>query len=79
MSHSKLVSVFSDSLNIDTALVVDSLAYSEHPNWDSTAHMILITDLEEAFDVMLEPDDIIDMSSVGKAKRILKKHGIDFS
>ncbi|MBO1255237.1 acyl carrier protein [Alteromonas sp. 5E99-2] len=78
MSNTTLIDVFSTSLNIESNLVVDTLAYSEHPNWDSTAHMILITDLESAFDVMLEPDDIIDMSSVAKARRILAKHGVAF-
>ena len=78
MSNSKLKDVFSKSLNITPDLVIDSLAYSEHPHWDSTAHMILVTDLEEAFDIMLEPDDIIDMSSFAKARRILGKHGVDF-
>lgn len=78
MSLTTLQDVFSESLNIDKQEVVDTLAYSEHPNWDSTAHMILIADLEAAFDVMLEPDDIIDMSSVAKAKRILARHGVSF-
>lgn len=78
MSLSTLTQVFSDSLNIAHSEINDTLAYSEHPNWDSTAHMILITDLEAAFDIMLEPDDIIDMSSFAKAKRILGRHGVEF-
>jgi acyl carrier protein len=78
MSLSTLNQVFSDSLNIAYSEINDTLAYSEHPNWDSTAHMILITDLEAAFDIMLEPDDIIDMSSFAKAKRILGRHGVEF-
>jgi acyl carrier protein len=40
--------------------------------------MILIAELEDQFDVMLDTDDIIDMSSVGKAKEILGKYELSF-
>jgi len=36
-------------------------------------HMSLIAALEDAFDIMLETDDIIDMSSYEKGKEILTK------
>jgi acyl carrier protein len=40
--------------------------------------MILIAELEDQFDVMLDTDDIIDMSSVAQAKKILTKYDINF-
>ena len=40
--------------------------------------MLLIAELENTFNVMLDTDDIIDLSSVAKAKEILAKHGITF-
>lgn len=73
-----LVEAFSQGLGIDTSTVNDELAYNTIPQWDSTAHMILISELESRFDVMLDTDDIIDMSSVAKAKEILAKHGVPF-
>jgi len=59
-------------------MVVDSLAYQSISEWDSVGHMALVAGLEEAFDIMLDTDDIIDMSSVAKAKEILGKHDITF-
>jgi hypothetical protein len=38
--------------------------------------MILIAELENQFSIMLDTDDIIDLSSVLKAKQILKKYDI---
>ena len=73
-----LTDAFSQGLGIDSSLVNDELAYNTIPEWDSTAHMILISELESRFDVMLDTDDIIDMSSVAQAKQILAKHGIRF-
>ena len=36
--------------------------------------MVLIAELENVFDVMLDTDDIIDLSSVAQAKIILQKY-----
>ncbi len=74
----KLQQVFCHSLGIEPEQVTDSLTYNTIKEWDSTAHMILIAELEDSFDVMLDTDDIIDMSSVGKAKEILAKYDIQF-
>jgi len=39
--------------------------------------MILITEIEDVFDISIETDDVIDMSSVEKAKEIVKKYGVE--
>lgn len=46
--------------------------------WDSVGHMGLIAQIEEAFDIMMEPDDIVDLSSFEKGKEILAKYNIKF-
>ena len=41
--------------------------------------MGLIAQLEEQFGIMMEPDDIVDLSSFEKGKEILvAKYGVDF-
>ncbi len=72
----KLYEAFAKALNIRLDQVSDSLAYNSIPEWDSVAHMALIAELEAAFDVMLDTDDIIGMSSVGAAREILEKHSV---
>ena len=37
-----------------------------------------VAELEACFDVMLDTDEIIDMSSVSKARQILQNHGVAF-
>lgn len=75
----KLIDTFADALDIDKSLVIDTLAYQSIEQWDSVTHMILITQLEEAFDVSIDTDDVIDLSSVAKAVEILSKYNIDFN
>ncbi|MBT80958.1 MAG: acyl carrier protein [Alteromonadaceae bacterium] len=77
-NQQKLVQSFVQALGIGAEQVTDELTYNTIKEWDSTAHMILISELENTFDVMLDTDDIIDMSSVGKAKEILTKYDVQF-
>ena len=50
------------------------LEYQAVETWDSVGHMGLIAALEEAFDIMMDTDDIIDLSSYEKGKEILTKN-----
>lgn len=77
-NNQKLVNSFHEALGINVSLIVESLAYQAVPEWDSISHMILISQLEEDFNVSFETDDVIDMSSFAKAKEILTKYGISF-
>ena len=55
------------------------LKYQDIQAWDSVGHMSLIAALEDAFDIMMDTDDIIDFSSYEKGKEILaKNYDIEF-
>ena len=56
------------------------LEYQAVPAWDSVGHMSLIAALEDAFDIMMDTDDIIDLNSYEKGKEILAKaeYGVEF-
>jgi acyl carrier protein len=78
MNKEKLRTCFSQSLGISMDRVRDDLAYNTIEEWDSVGHMTLVAGIETAFDVMLDTDDILDLSSVRQAVTILRKHGVDF-
>lgn len=73
-----LEQVFADALGVEVGTVSDALAYNSIPQWDSVAHMGLIAQLEDHYGVLLDTDDIIDMSSVARAREILTKYGVVF-
>ena len=52
---------------------LNGLEYQGIAAWDSVGHMSLIAALEDAFDIMMDTDDIIDFSSYEKGKEILAK------
>ena len=74
----KLKKAFVEALGVNEDIIIDSLEYQSIKEWDSVSHMILITELEDIFEISIETDDVLDMSSVGKAKEILSKYKIDF-
>lgn len=55
-----------------------TLNYNSIQAWDSVGHMELIAELEEAFDIMMETDDIIDFGSYEIGKKTLDKYGVKF-
>ena len=73
----KYNNVFCENLNV-TADQLDGLKYQGVELWDSVGHMTLVAALEDAFDIMMDTDDIIDLSSYEKGKEILKKYDVEF-
>ncbi|WP_354686939.1 acyl carrier protein [Cupriavidus necator] len=72
----KLHRVFADVLCIEQERVTDDLTYNTIPEWDSVAHMALVAEIENLFEIMMDTDDIVDMSSVAKAREILAKYRV---
>ena len=69
---------FIESFSIDESKLGDNLEYNTIPEWDSVGHMGLIAELEEAFDIEMEMDDIIDFSSYKKGFELVAKYGVEF-
>lgn len=72
----KYTNVFVENLQV-SAEECNELKYQGVELWDSVGHMTLVAALEDAFDIMLDTDDIIDLSSFEKGKEILAKYDIE--
>ena len=72
----KYTDVFASSLEIDKNVVEDD-EYQKIEGWDSVGHMNLISNLEDAFDIMLDTDDILAFNSFKVGIEILKKYDVD--
>lgn len=59
------------------ASTLEELIYMGIEQWDSVGHMSLVAAIEDAFDVMMDTDDIIDFSSYKKGIEILKKYEVE--
>jgi acyl carrier protein len=65
---------FRESLDLDPTFDVTTLTYRGHPSWTSLGHMTLVAALEDRFDVMLDSEDILEMSSYHKVVEIMDKY-----
>lgn len=70
---------FATGLNVDVdAIDWANLEYRGVPQWDSVAHMAVIAEIEDAFDIMIDIDDVIAMSSFAIATQIVENYGVSF-
>ena len=77
-NYEKYLNVYIESFSV-TAEQAEKLVYQGITEWDSVGHMGLIAAIEDAFDIMMDTDDIIDLSSFEKGKEILiKNYNIEF-
>lgn len=62
---------------------VESFALNENFNkdtveeWDSVHQLNIVAILEESFDIMFEPEDIMDLTSYERGKEILRKYEVE--
>jgi acyl carrier protein len=68
--------VFIESFSVTADQLNEGLVYQSVQQWDSIGHMGMVAALEEAFDIMLETDDIIDFGSYLKGIEILAKYDV---
>ncbi len=69
--------VFMDCFMVESSQLTEDFVYQSIEEWDSVGHMTMIAALEEAFDIMMETDDIIDFGSYTKGTEILAKYDIE--
>jgi len=77
-NQEKYDQVFIECFSVEKIVLNDEFVYQCIPEWDSVGHMAMIAALEDAFEIMMETDDIIDFSSYTKGMEILSKYGIEF-
>jgi len=77
-AEKRLKKVFVMTFGLEEGVSFESLRYRGIEQWTSVGHMRLIAEIEEEFDVMLETDEILDLSSFEKAKEILGRYDVDF-
>jgi len=71
----KYSKVFIKTFSINK-LKLKKLKYMSISGWDSVGHMTLVGAIEDIFKITMDMDDIIDLDSFEKGKKILKKYKI---
>ena len=71
----KYITAFTSTLLVEESALAN-LKYQDIGAWDSVGHMSLMTALEEAFEIEMDIDDIIEFSSFEVGRTILAKYNV---
>ena len=74
----KYKDIFVQVLGVSPEMLNESFTFKEVEQWDSVAHLSLISELEDAFDILFDSDDILHYESYLNGIEILKKYGVTF-
>jgi len=69
----KLNKILSKHLRIPEEKLSDEIAYETESNWDSVIHLKMVSDIEEAFNIEFDIDEIIALETIGKIKKVVSK------
>ena len=70
-----LAEIIKDSFSLKEADQKDDVVLSSLEEWESMAHMLFITRVEENYGVEFTGDEIFAMQSIGDIKKILAQMG----
>ncbi len=69
--------VFMECFSLEEQQLENDIEYNSIASWDSIGHMEMIAELEDAFDISMETDDIINFSSYKKGFELMANYGIE--
>lgn len=68
---------FVEVFGVDSSVLSDDFSKENVESWDSVHQLNIIALLEESFDVMFDPEDIMEFTSYGRGREILKKYDVE--
>ena len=72
---SKLTKIFSSILNLPEEKVTPQLSPENAAAWDSLNAIILITEIEKAYNIKFDYDEVMGIKNFGEAEALVKSKG----
>ena len=73
----KLNGIFCEVFSVDAGALGTGFDNKSVEGWDSVRQLSLATAVEERFDIMLDPEDILELTSYDNARTILARYEIE--
>ena len=73
----KLLVLLSRVLDIDISTITDETSPGNTETWDSFNGLMMVSELENEFNVHFIMDEVVSVTCVRDIKESLKRHGID--
>ncbi|MFA5878077.1 MAG: acyl carrier protein [Candidatus Staskawiczbacteria bacterium] len=72
----RIKKVLSKVLGIEESSITEKTSHDNVATWDSFNSLMLVSELENSFNIKLTTQEVVSMGSVEEIKDILEKHGV---
>lgn len=72
--HKKIIGVFAETFELPEKKITEDIAYNSFEKWDSLGHLVLVSNLEKAFDISFSMDDVLKMGSVNICEEMVQSY-----
>lgn len=76
-SLEKYNEAFIEVFGVSADALNDNFSKETVEEWDSVHQLGVVSALEDAFDIMFDPEDIMELTSYAKGKEILHKYDVN--
>lgn len=73
----KYNTAFIDVFGVSLDALNDNFCKETVEEWDSVHQLGVVSALEDAFDIMFDPEDIMELTSYAKGKELLQKYDVN--
>ncbi|MGD9396205.1 MAG: acyl carrier protein [Candidatus Thorarchaeota archaeon] len=67
----KLLEILSKVLLLDKDKITDDLRRKDFEPWDSMAHLVIVSEIENEFEMFFEDEEVVDLWTLGDIKKVL--------
>jgi acyl carrier protein len=75
-SAAALYQIISEVFRVPIESITPAMAIHQVAAWNSLTHIEFVVSIEEKFRITLTQDDIVSMTSVAEAQRVLSERGV---
>lgn len=73
----KYNNAFMEVFGVNPEALNDNFSKETVDEWDSVHQLGVVSQLEDAFDIMFDPEDIMELTSYAKGKELLQKYDVN--
>lgn len=60
----KIIEIVATTCDVDKSEVTENSTVGDFPAWDSVGHLSILSNVEEAFDISFEPEEMMEIEDV---------------
>jgi len=74
MNSREVKIIMAKVFEIDIEAIADTASQKEISNWDSLRHLNFIVEIEDKYNISIDPEDISEMITISKIMEIINKY-----